>query len=44
MKEFEIGGLVKINGQYELKNMEMRNAQSDTQTILEFKYQKKVDE
>jgi len=44
LKEFEIGGLIKVNGQYELKNMEMRNARTDTQTVLEFKYQKKVDE
>ena len=41
VKEFEIGGLVKVNGQYELKNMEMYNAESDTQTTLEFKYQRK---
>ncbi len=41
LKEFEIGGLVKVNGQWELKNMEMRNAETDTQTILEFKYQRK---
>lgn len=41
LKEFEIGGLIKVNGQWELKNMEMRNAATDTQTVLEFKYQRK---
>jgi len=44
VKEFEIGGLIKVNGQWELKNMEMRNAESDTQTVLEFKYQRKSED
>lgn len=44
VKEFEIGGLIKVNGQYELKNMEMRNTELDTQTVLEFKYQRKSPE
>jgi len=41
MKEFEVGGLVKINGTWELKNMEMRNASTDSLTVLEFKYEQR---
>jgi hypothetical protein len=39
MKEFEIGGFTRIDGRWELKNMEMRNLQDDTRTVLEFSYQ-----
>lgn len=38
-KEFEIGGFTKIDGQWALKNMEMRNLRLDTRTILEFNYE-----
>jgi hypothetical protein len=38
VKEFEIGGFTKVNQQWELKNMEIRNLQSDTRTVLEFHY------
>ncbi len=41
MKEFEIGGLTKVNGVWELKNMEMLNDRTDSQTIFEFKYERK---
>jgi len=41
MKEFEIGGLTKVNEVWELKDMEMRNARTDSQTVFEFKYEKK---
>lgn len=39
MKEFEIGGFTRIDGRWELKNMEMRNLRDDTRTVLEFSYQ-----
>jgi hypothetical protein len=39
MKEFEIGGFTRIDGRWELKNMEIRNLRNDTRTILEFSYQ-----
>jgi len=42
MKEFEVGGLTKVNGKWELKDMEMRDARTDSQTILEFKYQQRT--
>jgi hypothetical protein len=38
-KEFEVGGFTKVEGQWELKNMEMRNLRSDTRTVLEFHYE-----
>lgn len=38
LKEFEIGGVTKVNGVYELKNMEMRNVLTDSRTVLEFRY------
>jgi hypothetical protein len=41
IKEFEIGGLTKVNDVWELKDMEMRNARTDSQTAFEFKYEKK---
>lgn len=41
LKEFEVGSLTKLEGQWELKNMEMRNARTDSQTVLEFKYEAK---
>jgi hypothetical protein len=41
MKEFEIGGLTKVNGVWELKDMEMRDARTDSQTVVEFKYEKR---
>jgi hypothetical protein len=39
LKEFEVGSVTKVDGQWELKNMEMRNARTDSQTVLEFKYE-----
>jgi len=44
LKEFEVGSVTKVNGQWELKNLEMRNARTDSQTILEFKYEQKATE
>ncbi len=44
IKEFEIGSVTKVNGQWELKNMEMRNTRADSQTVLEFKYDQKAAE
>lgn len=44
MKEFEIGSLTKVNGQWELKNLEMRNARTDSQTVLEFRYEQKASQ
>ena len=41
LKEFEIGGLTKVNDVWELKDMEMRDAQTDSQTVFEFRYEKK---
>jgi hypothetical protein len=38
MKEFEIGGFTRIDGRWELKNMEMRNLRDDTRTTLQFTY------
>jgi hypothetical protein len=42
LKEFEVGSLTKVNGQWELKNLEMRDVQADSQTVLEFKYDQKT--
>jgi len=39
LKEFEIGGFTKVNERWALKNMEIRNLQSDTRTVLEFHYE-----
>ena len=36
MKEFNIGSLQKINGRFQLKSMEIRDARHDTRTRLEF--------
>src|SRR5947207_4539217 len=44
MKAFEIGSVTKVNGRWELKNMEMRNARTDSLTVLEFKYEQKTSE
>lgn len=41
LKEFEIGSLTKVNGKWELKNLEMRNAVTDSRTVLEFRYEQK---
>ncbi len=41
IKEYEIGTVAKVNGQWELKDMEMRNAKTDSQTILEFNYEQR---
>lgn len=38
MKEFEIGGVTKVNGVWELKDMEMRDVRGDSRTVLEFTY------
>ena len=43
IKEFEVGGLTKVSGHWELKDMEMRTAKTDSKTVLEFKYQKKAE-
>ncbi len=39
MKEFEIGGFTKVDQNWVLKNMEIRDLISDTRTILEFNYE-----
>jgi hypothetical protein len=39
VKEFEIGGLTKVNDRWELKDMEMRSGLTDSQTVLEFRYE-----
>ena len=44
IKEFEIGSVTKVNGQWELKNLEMRNVKTDSQTILEFRYDQKAEQ
>lgn len=44
MKEFEIGSVMKVNGHWELKNMEMRNTRTDSRTVLEFQYDQKAGE
>jgi len=39
VKEFEVGGVTKVNGVWELKNLEMRDVERDSRTLLEFTYQ-----
>lgn len=41
MKEFEIGGVTRVNGVWQLKNLEMRNVVEDSVTVLEFQYEQK---
>jgi Outer membrane lipoprotein-sorting protein len=43
MKEFEVGGLTKVGGRWELKDMEMRTTKTDSKTVLEFKYEQKTE-
>jgi len=43
MKEFEVGGLTKVSGRWELKDMEMRTAKTDSKTVLEFKYEQNAE-
>jgi hypothetical protein len=43
MKEFEVGGLTKVSGHWELKDMEMRSAKTDSKTVLEFKYEQNAE-
>jgi len=43
MKEFEVGGLTKVSGHWELKDMEMRTVKTDSKTVLEFKYEQKTE-
>ena len=43
LKEFEIGSVTKVDGVWQLKNLEMRNTQDDTLTILEFQFSRKDD-
>ena len=43
LKEFEVGGLTKVSGHWELKDMEMRTAKTDSKTVLEFKYEQKAE-
>ena len=38
MKAFEIGGMTKVNDNWELKSMEMWSAPTDSLSLLEFKY------
>jgi hypothetical protein len=38
LKEFEVGGVTKVQGAWELKNLEMRNVRQDSRTLLEFIY------
>ena len=38
IKRFSIGSLTKVQGRWELKNMEIRNTTDDTRTSLEFRY------
>jgi hypothetical protein len=40
-KEFEVGSVTKVGGVWELKNLEMRNAKTDSQTVLEFRYERR---
>lgn len=42
VKEFEIGSVTKVNGHWELKNMEMRDAKTDSRTVIEFQYDQKA--
>jgi hypothetical protein len=44
IKEFEVGGVTKVNGRYEPKDVEMRDVRTDSQTTLEFKYEEKPSE
>jgi hypothetical protein len=37
-KEFEVGGVTKVDGVWELKNLEMRNVRTDSRSVLEFSY------
>ncbi len=43
LKEFEVGGVTKVNGVWELKNLEMRNVQKDSLTLLEFQYESREE-
>jgi len=36
-------GLTKVSGRWELKDMEMRTAKTDSKTVLEFKYEQKAE-
>jgi hypothetical protein len=40
-KEFEIGGVTRVDGVWQLKNMEMRDLKADSVTVLEFQYEQK---
>jgi hypothetical protein len=41
LKEFEVGGVTKVEGVWELKNLEMRDLREDSRTVLEFIYHQK---
>ncbi len=43
LREFEIGGVTKVDGVWQLKNMEMRDLQADSVTVLEFQYEQRAD-
>lgn len=43
LREFEIGGVTKVNGVWQLKNMEMRDLRADSVTVLEFQYEQRAD-
>jgi hypothetical protein len=40
-KEFEVGGVTKVDGVWEIKNLEMRNLRSDSRSVLEFSYRQR---
>jgi hypothetical protein len=44
IKEFEVGGVAKVNGRYEPRDVEMRDARTDSKTVLEFQYDQKQGE
>lgn len=39
LKHFSIGSIARINGRWELRDMEIRNQSADTKTRLEFRYE-----
>jgi hypothetical protein len=43
IKEFEVGGLTKVGGRWELKDMEMRTVNADSKSVFEFQYEQKAE-
>jgi hypothetical protein len=39
LKHFSVGSVTKVQGRWELKNMEIRNTADDTRTVLKFQYE-----